>query len=86
MPDDAGITTGGFWSLKEMQNVDMVKVDKGKFSITQGCIKKIPLNPPLQKGEEVGMPGLINKLLIKTQKGTPVKLTLYFTGQAKYTF
>ena len=69
-----------------MQNVDMVKVDKGKFSITQGCIKKIPLNPPLQKGEEVGMPGLINKLLIKTQKGTPVKLTLYFTGQAKYTF
>jgi len=63
----------------------MVKVDKGKFSITPSCIRKIPLNPPLQKGEEVGMPGLIEKLLIKTQKGTPVKLTLYFTGQAKYT-
>ena len=29
------------------------------FSITPGCIRKIPLNPPLQKGEEFGVPGLI---------------------------
>jgi hypothetical protein len=29
---------------------------------TPGCIKKIPLNPPLQKGEAVGMPGLIEML------------------------
>ena len=36
---------------------------KGKFSITTGCIKKIPLNPPLQKGEAVGMRGLIEMLL-----------------------
>ncbi len=32
------------------------------FSITPGCVRKIPLNPPLQKGEEVGIPGLIEKL------------------------
>ncbi len=32
-----------------------------KFSINSGCIKKIPLNPPLQKGEAVGMPGLFEK-------------------------
>jgi hypothetical protein len=38
--------------------------DLGKFSISPACIKKIPLNPPLQKGEEVGMPGLIEKLWI----------------------
>ena len=86
MPCNVVFNTDGFQSLREMQKVDMVKVNKGKFSITQGCIRKIPLNPPLHKGEEVGMPRLINKLLIKTQKGTPVKLTQYFTGQAKYTF
>ncbi len=37
-----------------------MKVHKGKksnVSISQVCIRKIPLNPPLQKGEEVGMPG-----------------------------
>ena len=51
MPDDAGITTGGFWYLKEMQKVDMVKVDARKLLINLGCIKKIPLYPPLQKGE-----------------------------------
>jgi len=33
-----------------------------KFSITTGCIRKIPLNPPLQKGEEAGIPRLIEKL------------------------
>ena len=27
-----------------------------------GCIRKIPLNPPLQKGEAFGMPGLIEML------------------------
>ena len=32
-----------------------------KFSITPGCIRKIPLNPPLQRGA-VGMPGLIEML------------------------
>jgi hypothetical protein len=37
-----------------------------KFSITPGCIEKIPLNPPLQKGEEVGMLGLIENLRIIT--------------------
>jgi hypothetical protein len=31
-------------------------------SINSGCINKIPLNPPLQKGEAVGMPGLIEML------------------------
>jgi len=33
-----------------------------KFSISPACNRKIPLNPPLQKGEEAGMPGLIEKL------------------------
>ncbi len=33
-----------------------------KFSKSPGCIRKIPLNPPLQKGEAIGMPGLIEKL------------------------
>jgi len=33
-----------------------------KFSISPGCIIKIPLNPPLQKVEVAGMPGLIEKL------------------------
>jgi hypothetical protein len=42
-----------------------VKINKklhvsfGKFSISPVCIRKIPLNPPLQKGEEVEMRGLI---------------------------
>ena len=34
-----------------------------EFSIKSGCIKKIPLNPPLQKGEAVGMHRLIEMLL-----------------------
>ena len=29
-----------------------------KVSKSLGCIRKIPLNPPLQKGEAVGMPEL----------------------------
>jgi hypothetical protein len=33
------------------------------FSISSGYIRKIPLNPPLQKGEAVGVPGLIEMLL-----------------------
>jgi len=35
---------------------------KSKFSISPGCIRKIPLNPPLQKGEAAGMPRLIDML------------------------
>jgi len=34
----------------------------GNISKSQGCIKKIPLNPPLQKGEAIGMPGLFEIL------------------------
>jgi hypothetical protein len=34
----------------------------GKFSKNPGCVRKIPLNPPLQKGEAVGIPGLIEML------------------------
>jgi len=33
-----------------------------KFSKNRGCIRKIPLNPPLQKGEAVGMPGFFEVL------------------------
>ena len=33
-----------------------------KYSISSAYITKIPLNPPLQKGEEVGMPGLFENL------------------------
>jgi maltose-binding protein MalE len=33
-----------------------------KFLLNQGYIKKIPLNPPLQKGEAFGMPGFIEML------------------------
>jgi len=36
-----------------------IHVSFGKFSISPVCIRKIPLNPPLQKGEEVEMHGLI---------------------------
>jgi len=35
---------------------------KSKFSISPGCIRKIPLNPPLQKGEAAGIPRLIDML------------------------
>jgi len=41
----------------EMHNGEMSKI-----SISPGCIRKIPLNPPLQKGEAVGMPGIIDML------------------------
>ncbi len=51
MPCNAGIATGGFLSLTEMQEVDMVKVNTRKLSINLGYIKKIPLAPPLRKGE-----------------------------------
>ena len=37
-----------------MQNVDMLKVDARKLSINLGYIKKIPLYPPLRKGESEG--------------------------------
>jgi hypothetical protein len=35
----------------------------GKFLISQAESKKIPLDPPLQKGEAVELPGLIENLL-----------------------
>ncbi len=38
-------------------------VQNCKFSLNQGYIKKIPLSPPLQKGEAFGMPGFIEMLL-----------------------
>jgi len=38
----------------------------GKFSKTPGCIREIPLNPSLQKGEEIGIAGLIEMLCILT--------------------
>ena len=34
-----------------------------KFSMSPGCIRTIPLNPPLQKGEAVELLGLIENLL-----------------------
>ncbi len=34
-----------------------------KYLTISGCIRKIPLNPPLQNGEAVGMLGLIEMLL-----------------------
>jgi len=37
--------------------------EKRKFSKSLGYIIKIPLNPPFQKGEAVGMPEFIEKLL-----------------------
>ena len=40
-----------------------------KFSISPACISKIPLKPPLQKGEEAGIPGLFEKLHIQRQQG-----------------
>ena len=45
--------------ILEYQIVMGVKV---KFSKSLGYIREIPLNPPLQKGEAVGMPELIEKL------------------------
>ncbi|OPX39098.1 MAG: hypothetical protein B1H12_00725 [Desulfobacteraceae bacterium 4484_190.2] len=36
---------------------------RSKFSLNQGCIKKILLNPPLQKGEAFGMSRFIEMLL-----------------------
>jgi hypothetical protein len=42
--------------------MEMHNGEKSKFSIRPGCIRKIPLNPPLQKGEAAGMPGLIDML------------------------
>jgi hypothetical protein len=38
-----------------------------KFSINPACIRKSPLNPPLQKGEAVGMPLLIEMLQISSE-------------------
>jgi hypothetical protein len=40
----------------------MDNTDFRKFSKSPGCIRKIPLSPPLQKGEAGGMPGLIEML------------------------
>jgi len=40
----------------------IIRVKEGKFSKSPGYIRKIPINPPLQKGEAVGMPELIEKL------------------------
>ena len=37
------------------------------FSITPCCIRKIPLNPPLQKGEVFGVLGLIEMFIGFTQ-------------------
>jgi hypothetical protein len=39
--------------------MEMHNGEKCKFSINSGCIKKIPLNPPLQKGEGSECPDLI---------------------------
>ena len=39
--------------------------EKSKVSISPGCHRKIPLNPPLQKGEAPRMPGLISYLAKK---------------------
>ena len=36
--------------------------DLSKFSIRPAESKKIPLNPPLQKGEAIELPGLIEML------------------------
>ena len=44
--------------------------DYGNISITPGCIRKIPLNPPLQKGEAFGMPGFIEMLQIMSKIDT----------------
>jgi hypothetical protein len=40
--------------------MEMHNGEKSKFSISPGCNRKIPLNPPFQKGEAAGMPGLIS--------------------------
>jgi hypothetical protein len=40
----------------------MFSTKNSKYSISQDCIREIPLNPPLQKGEEVGIPRLIEIL------------------------
>jgi hypothetical protein len=45
-----------------LQHICAVTTKFCKFSKSPGCIRKIPLNPPLQKGEAVGMPGLIEML------------------------
>jgi hypothetical protein len=42
--------------------MEMHNRKKSEFSIRPGCIRKIPLNPPLQKGEAAEMPGLIDML------------------------
>ena len=39
-----------------------------KFTIGACCIRKIPLNPPLQKGEAVGLPGRIGKSLTRINR------------------
>jgi hypothetical protein len=44
-------------TLMEMHNGK-----KSNFSISPACIIKIPLNSPLQKGEEAEIPRLIEKL------------------------
>jgi len=40
----------------------------GNVKIRLNPVKKIPLNPPLQKGEEVGRPELIERLRKKHTK------------------
>ena len=46
------------------QNLDRIifNHEKAWQSEKAGCIKKIPLNPPLQKGKAVELPALIEKL------------------------
>ncbi len=46
------------------QNLDRITFNHKEAwqSEKAGCIKKIPLNPPLQKGEAVELPELIEML------------------------
>jgi protein involved in polysaccharide export with SLBB domain len=48
-----------FISGKNLKQNILLKWKEYKVSINSGCIKKIPLNPPLQKTEADGTPGLI---------------------------
>ena len=55
---------GGFPVQKRPHPFSRVRPLKLRNSINSGCIKKIPLNPPLQKGEGSECPDLLRSYKI----------------------
>ena len=63
-----------FWGFRNYELFRLVFRILNRFSISTGCAWKIPLNPPLQKGEVIGIPELVLLLSYNTELENPVNL------------